>query len=82
MEKYDSSLKGYKEHYFLNLMYISSSSMNLFMETYNAYKYNIKNTDDSMDYYKIESRIFDFVYNVEELLILSNKIIEVGDVSE
>ena len=66
----------------MNLIYTSYGIGNLKIETYNLYKYNVSNIDDKLNSYKIETRIFDIVCNVQELLILSDNVIKVGVVSE
>jgi len=82
LEKYNTNLKGYKEHYLMNSMYKGYSNLNSYNETFNAYKYRINNAD-SFDYISnIETRIFQAIYNIEELLILTDNIIKVGAQNE
>lgn len=82
LEKYNSNLKGYKEHYLMNLMYKGYNDLNSYNETFKAYKYRISNTDNPNYISKIESRIFQTIYNIEELLILTDNIIKVGAQNE
>ena len=78
LEKYNTNLKGYKEHLIINILYKGYNNLNSYSATFNAYKYRINNTDSFNYINSIESRIFSTIYNIEELLILTDNIIKVG----
>jgi len=74
--KYNYKLLDYIEHKKTFLILKEYSFINLKTEIDESYKYNIN--DNGIDNYKVSARVYELLYNIEELLLLTNNILEIG----
>lgn len=75
---YESRFLDYTKHYVTILMVKGYNGISLYQEAPNSYKYNITN-NNFIDNYKVSARVYNLLYITEELLILSENAIEVGE---
>lgn len=78
LKKYDTRVSNYMKHYKTVLMVKGYNGISLYEEPKISYKYNINNNYFT-DNYKVSARVFNVLYLSEELLILTENVIEVGD---
>lgn len=79
LEKYDSSITSYKEHYQTTTITKMLTSHELFIEPHYSYRYRVdfENTNDKV-IYKVNARVLNSLYMIEEMIIYCDYIMEVG----
>ena len=82
LANYDSSMLEYKE--LLQLSYVSKiySSQYLYNEPILSYQYKIISEDNNLYIDKIQARIYEFTYRINEFLYFTNNVIKVGEFHE
>lgn len=82
LANYDSSMIEYKE--LLQLSYVSkiSSSQYLYNEPILSYQYKIISEDSDVYMDKIQPRIYELLYRINEFLYFTNNVIKVGEFYE